>query len=100
VFGLPERFQRVHRATVESEAETVGAALEAQLGRRVRVRVVTRESVVPIEAASEAPASAPEAAADDPEPGAPAESGARALDSVGLMIEAFGATVESDVPHD
>ena len=105
VVGLPSRFEKVHLPTITGEAATVTAALSELLGRKVRLSVVLDDNVV-------APAgdSPPPATAVAPEPGAGAEAMAaeiarppepggpgRGVDSpVGLVIETFGASIESE----
>jgi hypothetical protein len=105
VLGLPVRFEKVHLPTITGEGPTVTAALSELLGRRVRLKVVVDDSVVsPL-----ADRMVPEApAAPDPGAGAaemvaemtrPPEppGGGRGVDSpVGLVIETFGASIESE----
>ncbi|MDQ1517290.1 MAG: polymerase subunit gamma/tau [Actinomycetota bacterium] len=105
VVGLPLRFEKVHLPTITGEAPTVIAALSEVLGRRVRLKVVVDDNVVSLLAEGAAP-EAP--AAPDPGAGAaemvaemarPPEppGGGRGVDSpVGLVIETFGASIESE----
>jgi DNA polymerase III subunit gamma/tau len=82
VLGLPSRFSPVHLPTLQAEAATVAAALGEQLGRPVRVKTVVDDSVSP-------------STDDDAVAAEPDERGG--IDSpVGLVIETFGATVESE----
>ena len=107
VVGLPLRFEKVHLPTITGEAPTVVAALSELLGRRVRLKVVVDDTVVsPL-----AEGVLPEAPAG-PDPGAGAGAaemvaemtrppeppgGGRGVDSpVGLVIETFGASIESE----
>ncbi|MDQ1500423.1 MAG: polymerase subunit gamma/tau [Actinomycetota bacterium] len=107
VVGLPLRFEKVHLPTITGEAPTVIAALSELLGRRVRLKVVVDDTVVsPL-----AEGVLPEAPAG-PDPGAGAGAaemvaemtrppeppgGGRGVDSpVGLVIETFGASIESE----
>ncbi|HEY0400317.1 MAG TPA: hypothetical protein VGF00_18095, partial [Acidimicrobiia bacterium] len=107
VVGLPLRFEKVHLPTITGEAPTVVAALSEVLGRRVRLKVVVDDTVVsPL-----AEGVLPEAPAG-PDPGAGAGAaemvaemtrppeppgGGRGVDSpVGLVIETFGASIESE----
>jgi hypothetical protein len=105
VVGLPPRFEKVHLPTITGEAATVTAALSELLGRRVRLKAVLDDNVV--SPAAELPSSDPVAA---PDPGAGADEmvaemarppepagGGRGVDSpVGLVIETFGASIESE----
>jgi len=104
VVGLPSRFEKVHLPTITGESATVTAALTELLGRKVRLSVVLDDDVV-VPSASPAP-SGP-APTPDPTVGAdemaaeiarPAEpSGGRGVDSpVSLVIETFGASIESE----
>ena len=105
VVGLPSRFEKVHLPTITGEAATVTAVLSELLGRSVRLDVVLDDNVVSPSAApsSSGPLSPPDpgAGADEmvaeiarpPEPG----GGGRGVDSpVGLVIETFGASIESE----
>jgi DNA polymerase III subunit gamma/tau len=105
VVGLPSRFEKVHLPTITGEAATVTAALAELLGRPVRLDVVLDESVV-------SPSAAPPPSGPPPplDPGAGADEmvaeiarppepagGGRGVDSpVGLVIETFGASIESE----
>ncbi len=105
VVGLPPRFEKVHLPTITGEAPTVIAALSGLLGRKVRLTVVLDDSVVA--PAGDGP---PASSAAAPDPGAGAEAmvaemarppepggGGRGVDSpVGLVIETFGASIESE----
>ncbi|MDQ1502670.1 MAG: polymerase subunit gamma/tau, partial [Actinomycetota bacterium] len=105
IAGLPPRFEKVHLPTITGEAATVTGALSELLGRRVRINVVLDDSVV--SPTSELPSSDPPAG---PDPGAGADEmvaeiarppepagGGRGVDSpVGLVIETFGASIESE----
>jgi hypothetical protein len=105
VAGLPPRFEKVHLPTITGEAATITAALSELLGRRVRLKVVLDDNV-------ESPL-ADESATDPlaaPDPGTGADQmvaemarppeptgGERGVDSpVGLVIETFGASIESE----
>jgi hypothetical protein len=105
VVGLPSRFEKVHLPTITGEAATVTAALSDLLGRSVRLAVVLDDDVVSPHAAP--PPAGPALDVDDgggadalaaemarpPEPA----GGGRGVDSpVGLVIETFGATIESE----
>jgi hypothetical protein len=105
VVGLPPRFEKVHLPTITGEAPIIVPALSELLGRRVRLKVVLDDNVVSPSAdvVSSDPPAAPEpgAGADEmvaemarpPEPG----GGGRGVDSpVGLVIETFGASIESE----
>jgi DNA polymerase-3 subunit gamma/tau len=105
VLGIPPRFEKVHLPTITGETPTVTAALSELLGRRVRLNVVLDDNVV--SPAAEAPPSDPPSA---PDPGAGADEmvaemarppeppgAGRGVDSpVSLVIETFGASVESE----
>ncbi|HEV7863530.1 MAG TPA: DNA polymerase III subunit gamma/tau [Acidimicrobiia bacterium] len=107
VIGLPPRFEKVHLPTITGETATVTAALSELLGRRVRLSVVLDDNVV--SPAAELPSPDPPPA---PEPGAGAgademvaemarppqpSGGGRGVDSpVSLVIETFGASIESE----
>jgi hypothetical protein len=105
VAGLPPRFEKVHLPTITGEAPTITAALSELLGRRVRLKVVLDDTVVSPtadEPSSDPPAApdpgtgADEMAAEMARPPEPA-GGGRGVDSpVGLVIETFGASIESE----
>ncbi|HEY4408628.1 MAG TPA: hypothetical protein VGO87_02010, partial [Acidimicrobiia bacterium] len=106
VLGLPPRFEKVHLPTITGEAATITAALADLLGRTVRISVVLDDDVV--SPAASGPAEPPPS--PDPGPGAGADAlaaemarppqpagGGRGVDSpVGLVIETFGASIESE----
>jgi DNA polymerase-3 subunit gamma/tau len=85
VLGLPGRFQAHHLPSITAEAPTVAAALATELGREVRVRVEVDDT---LSLAGDGPLPPPD---DDgaPEPG-------RVDSPLDLVIETFGATVESE----
>jgi hypothetical protein len=104
VVGLPSRYEKVHLPTITGESATVTAALTELLGRKVRLNVVLDDDVV---VPSPGPAPSGPAPAPDPTGGAdemaaeiarPAEPlGGRGVDSpVSLVIETFGASIESE----
>ena len=107
VVGLPSRFEKVHLPTITGEAATVTAALSELLGRRVRLDVVLDDGVV---SPSAGLSPSEPLAAPDPGAGAGADEmvaeiarppelggGGRGVDSpVGLVIETFGASIESE----
>ena len=105
VVGLPSRFEKVHLPTITGDSATVTAALSDLLGRKVRLHVVLDDDVV---VPSATPAPPDQAPAPDPAAGAdemvaeiarPAEppGGGRGVDSpVSLVIETFGASIESE----
>ena len=105
VVGLPSRFEKVHLPTIKGEAATVTTALADLLGRKVRLNVVLDDDVV---VPSAAPAPSDQTPGPDPAGGAdemvaeiarPAEppGGGRGVDSpVSLVIETFGASIESE----
>jgi DNA polymerase III subunit gamma/tau len=105
VVGLPSRFEKVHLPTVKGETALIVDALSGLLGRRVKLNVVLDdEVVVPTAAASPSdsqPAPDPvggaeEMAAEIARPPEPA-GGGRGVDSpVSLVIETFGASIESE----
>ncbi|HYH49494.1 MAG TPA: DNA polymerase III subunit gamma/tau [Acidimicrobiia bacterium] len=105
VVGLPSRFEKVHLPTITGEAATVTAALSDLLGRRVRLSVVLDDNVVApsAEMTGSGPSPGPDAgagaealAAEIARPPEPA-GGGRGVDSpVGLVIETFGASIESE----
>ncbi len=105
VLGLPPRFEKVHLPTITGEANTITAALSDLLGRRVRLGVVLDDVVVspsadaaPVEppAAPGPGAGAAEMVAEMTRPPEPPGEG-RGVDSpVGLVIETFGASIESE----
>ena len=105
VLGLPSRFEKVHLPTITGEAASVTAALSELLGRRVQLNVVLDDTVVPPPGESGEPPAQPDAGRDagademvaemarPPQPG----GGGRGVDSpVGLVIETFGASIESE----
>jgi hypothetical protein len=106
VLGLPTRFEKVHLPTITGDSATVTAALSELVGRRVRIKVVLDDDVVSPHAAPPPPGSP--AAVDVAEGGADAMAaemarppeppgGGRGVDSpVGLVIETFGASIESE----
>jgi DNA polymerase-3 subunit gamma/tau len=97
VLGLPARFQKVHRPAIEAAAEDVTAGLARELGRPVRVRVVLDDTLA---LSGERPEGPPPADPEDWEavpPAPPQDKGGRRLDSpLELVIDTFGATVESE----
>ncbi len=105
VVGLPPRFEKVHLPTITGEAPTIVPALSELLGRRVRLKVVLDDTVVSPSAdvvpsdppaAPEAGTGADEMVAEMARPPEPA-GGGRGVDSpVGLVIETFGASIESE----
>ena len=106
VLGLPSRFEKVHLPTVKGESATVIAALSDLLGRRVKLNVVLDDDVVvptagvvPPSDAQPAPdpvGGADEMAAEIARPPEP-PGGGRGVDSpVSLVIETFGASIESE----
>jgi hypothetical protein len=105
VLGLPPRFEKVHLPTITGEANTITAALSDLLGRRVRLGVVLDDDVVSpsADAAPAEPPAAPgpgagaaEMVAEMTRPPEPPGEG-RGVDSpVGLVIETFGASIESE----
>ena len=105
VVGLPSRFEKVHLPTITGESATVTSVLAELLGRTVRLSVVLDDDVVSPSGdgprPGRPPALPPSAGADEmaaeiarpPEP----SGGARGIDSpVGLVIETFGASIESE----
>ena len=105
VVGLPSRFEKVHLPTIKGETATVVDALSGLLGRRVKLNVVLDdEVVVPTATASPSdsqPAPDPIGGADEmaAEIARPQEppGGGRGVDSpVNLVIETFGASIESE----
>jgi hypothetical protein len=90
--GLPSKYQPVHLPTLQAEAATVAAALAEQLGRPVRVKTVVDDSLVPAGDPTD------EDSREDPgDLAASGPVGPGGIDSpVGLVIETFGATVESE----
>ncbi|MEW6477717.1 MAG: hypothetical protein AB1679_36190, partial [Actinomycetota bacterium] len=104
VVGLPSRFEKVHLPTITGESATVAGALSELLGRRVRLSVVLDDNVVSPSGDGPPSGSVPadvEGGAEalvaemtrPPEPG----GGGRGVDSpIGLVIETFGASVESE----
>ena len=105
VVGLPPRFEKVHLPTITGEAPTIIQALSELLGRKVRFTVVLDDNVVS-PAADVVPPDPPAA----PDPGAGADEmvgrdgpsagagrwGAGVDSPVSLVIETFGASVESE----
>jgi DNA polymerase-3 subunit gamma/tau len=105
VVGLPSRFEKVHLPTIKGETAMLVDALSGLLGRRVKLSVVLDDDVVvPTAAAPPAgthPAPDPvggaeEMAAEIARPPEPPGEG-RGVDSpVSLVIETFGASIESE----
>ncbi|HVW35637.1 MAG TPA: hypothetical protein VHL53_24105, partial [Acidimicrobiia bacterium] len=105
VVGLPSRFEKVHLPTITGDAPNIIAALSELLGRKVRLNVVLDDAVTPPAAAGPPPGPPPA-----PDPGSGAEAmaaemarppepsgGGRGVDSpVALVIETFGASIESE----
>jgi hypothetical protein len=99
VLGLPSRFQAVHLPTIQGELPTVSAALAEQLGRPVRLKIVLDDNLAPagerLDLRSEpAGSEADDLVAEMTAPGGSSEQGVHS--PVGLVIETFGATVESE----
>ncbi len=86
VLGIPGRFQAHHLPSITAEAPTVAAALAAELGRAVRVRVEVDDT---LSLAGDGPLPPPDDDSRPPEPG-------RVDSPLDLVIETFGATVESE----
>jgi hypothetical protein len=86
VLGLPAKFQAHHLPSITAEAPTVAGALTTELGRPVRVRVVVDDSLSLTGEGSVAPVE---------EDGAPDHG--RVDSPLDLVIETFGATVESEI---
>ena len=105
VVGLPSRFEKVHLPTIKGETGTVVDALSGLLGRRVKLNVVLDDDVIVPTAAAPAPDALPapdpiggadEMAAEIARPPEP-PGGGRGVDSpVSLVIETFGASIESE----
>jgi hypothetical protein len=108
VVGLPSRFEKVHFPMITGEAATVSAALSELLGRPVRLEVVLDDAVVvpsadgspadppPVPSGTAGPAGADAMAAEIARPSQLA-GGGRGVDSpVSLVIETFGASIESE----
>ena len=89
VLGLPTKFRAHHLPSITDEARTVAAALAAELGRPVRVRVVVDDSLSLTGEGSAAPVE------EDEDDGAPDHG--RVDSPLDLVIETFGATVESEI---
>ena len=87
VLGLPGRFQAHHLPSITAEAPAVSAALARELGRPVRIRLEVDDSLT---LPGDAPAAVPE---DDD--GSPDQT--RVDSPLDLVIETFGATVESEI---
>jgi hypothetical protein len=87
VLGLPGRFSAHHLPSIRTEAPTVSAALAAELGRPVRIRVEVDDSLT--------------LPGDDPSPAPGEDDGTpdqtRVDSPLDLVIETFGATVESEI---
>ena len=105
VLGLPSRFEKVHLPTITGEAAAVTAALSELLGRRVRLNVALDDAVVSPSAEpvpSEPPAApgpgtgAAEMEAEMARPPEPPGEGREVDSPVGLVIETFGASIESE----
>jgi hypothetical protein len=95
LLGIPARFQKVHRPALEAEGEEVMAGFARELGRPVRVRVVV-DDTLSLSGREEAPPAEPDDW-DVVSAPPPKEEGSRRLDSpVDLVIDTFGATVESE----
>ncbi|MGH9042222.1 MAG: hypothetical protein ACRDZ3_18540, partial [Acidimicrobiia bacterium] len=86
VLGVPARYQAHHLPSITAEAPTVAAALTAELGRPVRIKVEVDDTLT---LSGDAPP--PPAEEDD---GTPDQS--RVDSPLDLVIETFGATVESE----
>ncbi len=87
VLGIPARFQAHHLPSITAEAPTVAAALAGELGRPVRIRLEVDDSLT---LPGDGPAPPPE---DDD--GVPDQT--RVDSPLDLVIETFGATVESEI---
>jgi DNA polymerase-3 subunit gamma/tau len=99
ILGLPSRFQAVHLPTIQAELPTISAALAEQLGRPVRLKIVLDDNLAPAGERLDHRADPPGSEVDDlvaemTAPGGPSEQGVHS--PVGLVIETFGATVESE----
>ncbi|MGH9004250.1 MAG: hypothetical protein ACRDYV_14085, partial [Acidimicrobiia bacterium] len=87
VLGIPGKFQAHHLPSITAEAPTVAAALTAELGRPVRIKVEVDDSLV-------LPGDGPAPPHDDDD-GTPDQT--RVDSPLDLVIETFGATVESEI---
>jgi DNA polymerase-3 subunit gamma/tau len=90
VLGLPTKFQAHHLPSITAEAPTVAGALATELGRPVRVSVVVDDSLSLTGEASAAPVEDDDGAPDHGRVDSPLD----------LVIETFGATVESEIVHE
>jgi DNA polymerase-3 subunit gamma/tau len=97
VLGLPARFQKVHRPALEAAAEEVTAGLARELGRPVRIRVVLDDTLALSGERPEGPSPAEPEDWEAVSSTSPQDQGGRRLDSpLELVIDTFGATVESE----
>ncbi|MGH9037772.1 MAG: hypothetical protein ACRD0O_18590, partial [Acidimicrobiia bacterium] len=87
VLGLPAKFQAHHLPSIKAEAPTVVAALAGELGRPVRISVVVDDSLSLTGEGSAVPLEDDDGAPDHGRVDSPLD----------LVIETFGATVESEI---
>jgi DNA polymerase III subunit gamma/tau len=99
VLGLPSRFQTVHLPTIQAELATLSGALAEQLGRPVRCKVVLDDNLAPAGERLDDGSDPGGAETDDlvAEMAAPETSSGQGVHSpVSLVIQTFGATIESE----
>jgi hypothetical protein len=87
VLGVPAKFQAHHLPSITAEAPTVAGALATELGRPVRIRVVVDDTLSLTGEGSAAPVEEDDGAPDHGRVDSPLD----------LVIETFGATVESEI---
>ena len=117
VFGIPPRLVEVAKPRFKRNAEAIREALSGRLGRSLRFTLVAHDFAVPAEAPRDAAPSSPSGvspprpplpAADvdyDDELGDPADlldlsAAERAVDSVSMLEDQFGASVVEERPRD
>jgi hypothetical protein len=96
VLGLPSRFEKVHLPTITGEAATVIAALSELVARPVRLNVVLDDNVAPPSAMPDPAAGADKVVAEIARPPEPSGGGREVDSPVSLVIETFGASIESE----
>lgn len=115
VFGVPPRLVEVAKPRFKRNAEAIREALSGRLGRSLRFTLVAHDFAVPAEAPRDAAPSSPSGVSpsppaadvdyDDEELGDPAElldlsAAERAVDSVSMLEDQFGASVVEERPRD
>jgi DNA polymerase III subunit gamma/tau len=114
VFGVPPRLVEVAKPRFKRNAEAIREALSGRLGRSLRFTLVAHDFAVPADMSRDVGPSSPSdlsapppalSVVDDEELGDPADlvdlpAAERAVDSVSMLEDQFGASVVEERPRD